>query len=278
MTDDVNDALTEVLSGGVDVRLIAVDMDGTLLDEHGRIPPGLWPLLERLSARGIAFAPASGRQHAALRREFGAAGDELVYIAENGTYVTRGDIEISSSPMERGFVDDLLREVRELPHEVGIVLCGKRSAYVEHADPGFRAEASRYYARLADVADLVDVEDDILKIALYDADDGERRTAPLLQHHTRTHQVVAAGRHWVDVMDQGVSKGTALRTLQERLGVTPAQTAAFGDYLNDLDMMDVAELSFAMADAHPELLARARFTAPSHRDHGVVTVIERLIG
>ena len=49
-----------------DIRLIAVDMDGTLLRPDGSIPEGLWPLLDRLAQRGIAFAPASGRQLATL--------------------------------------------------------------------------------------------------------------------------------------------------------------------------------------------------------------------
>ena len=52
----------------------------------------------------------------------------------------------------------------------------------------------------------------------------------------------------------------------------------FGDYLNDLEMLDAGDLSFAMAEAHPEVLERARYVAPSHRDHGVLTVIEELLG
>ncbi|MEZ5214606.1 MAG: HAD hydrolase family protein [Microbacterium sp.] len=53
-----------------DIRLIAVDMDGTLLRPDGSIPEGLWPLLDRLAQRGIAFAPASSRQLATLQRMF----------------------------------------------------------------------------------------------------------------------------------------------------------------------------------------------------------------
>lgn len=277
MPTDAASGLDDLIDAGVDLRLVAVDMDGTLLDENGAVPPQLWALLERMAARGVAFAPASGRQHATLRREFGSHGDDLMFIAENGTHVTRGDDEITSTPMARDFAATLIAELRSLPHPVGIVLCGKRSAYVESPEPEFRAQAERYYLRLLDVDDLTGVEDDILKVAIYDAGDGEARTAPALAHHGATHQVVVAGAHWVDVMSQGVSKGTALRVLQERLGVTPAQTAAFGDYLNDLDMMDVADLSFAMADAHPDLVERARFMAPSNREHGVITVLERLL-
>ena len=261
-----------------EIRLIAVDMDGTLLDGQGAVPPALWPMLDRLRDAGIAFAPASGRQHATLRREFGQHGDELVFIAENGTFVTRGDEELSSDTMDRAFVDSLIAEIRGFRHDVGVVLCGKASAYIERTDAAFRDQAEKYYARLADVADLTAVDDDILKIAVFDVEDGEKNTAPALERHRLTHQVVVSGHHWVDVMNQGVSKGKALRAIQNLLDVTPEQTAVFGDYLNDLDMMDAADFSFAMANAHPDVAAAARYRAPSNVDNGVIQVLERLLG
>ena len=160
----------------------------------------------------------------------------------------------------------------------GVVLCGKASAYIERTDAAFRDQAEKYYARLADVADLTAVDDDILKIAVFDVEDGEKNTAPALERHRLTHQVVVSGHHWVDVMNQGVSKGKALRAIQNLLDVTPEQTAVFGDYLNDLDMMDAADFSFAMANAHPDVAAAARYRAPSNVDNGVIQVLERLLG
>lgn len=76
-----------------DIRLVVADMDGTLLDEHGRIPEGFWDMLARLRARGVEFVPASGRQYATLRNMFASKasevldGGELSYIAENGNVV-----------------------------------------------------------------------------------------------------------------------------------------------------------------------------------------------
>ena len=284
MTDDFADGSTpapadlDALAGrGSEIRLIAVDMDGTLLDGEGAGPTALWPLLGRLRDAGIAFAPASGRQHATLRREFGAHGDDLVFIAENGTFVTRGDEELSSDVMDRDFVIDLIGDIRGFTHEVGVVLCGKASAYIERTDDAFRDQAEKYYARLMDVEDLLAVDDEILKVAVFDVEDGEKHTAPALERHRLTHQVVVSGHHWVDVMNQGVSKGKALRAIQDLLNVTPEQTAVFGDYLNDLDMMDAADFSFAMANAHPDVAAAARYRAPSNVDHGVIRVLERLL-
>jgi len=262
-----------------DLRLIAVDMDGTLLDGDGRIPDALWPLLDRLHARGIRFAPASGRQLATLQHAFSEHLDDMVFIAENGAYVVEGDTEISSDAMDASFTASLVTRLRGLVaagRDLGVVVCGKRSAYIERADETFLAEARKYYARLETVPDLLAVDDQILKVAIFDFA-AAADTAPALEDLRASHQVVVSGEHWIDVMNVGVNKGVALRRLQKATGITPEQTAVFGDYLNDLEMLDAASLSFAMSNAHPDVAARARYRAPSNLDHGVITTIERLI-
>ncbi|AEG45657.1 HAD family hydrolase [Isoptericola variabilis] len=268
-------------TGPVDVRLVVTDMDGTLLTPDGDVPDGLWPLLERLRERGVAFAPASGRQHATLARTFDRPGvlEDLVIIAENGAFVTRGGEEVSSDALDHDAVSDVVTAVRGLARsrDVGAVVAGRRCAYVERSDAAFLDHVSAYYARLEVVDDVLATRDQVLKVAVYDAADAEAGTLPTLERFRQTHQVVVSSRHWVDVMNRGVDKGVAVRTLQEALGVTPAQTVAFGDYLNDVPMLDAATWSFAMAGAHPEVLERARFTAPSNADAGVLTVLEHLL-
>lgn len=267
--------------GPVDLGLIVVDMDGTLLDGEGRVPDGLWDLVDRLRDRGVVFAPASGRQLATLQRTFDRLGDDLVVIAENGALVVRGDQEVSSAVLDRAVAHAVVRTVRAHAargHDVGVVVCGKRSAYVESADPHFREQAGRYYARLEQVADLTAVDDEVLKVAVFDPAEVAEHTAPALDAFRATHQVVVSGHHWVDVMDAATDKGVALRGLQEALGVGPERTAAFGDYLNDLAMVGEAHHSVAVANAHPAVLAAARWVAPSNLEHGVLVALERMLG
>ncbi|QAY64890.1 HAD family hydrolase [Xylanimonas allomyrinae] len=261
-------------------------MDGTLLDVDGTVPAGFWPLLERMRERGIVFAPASGRQYATLARTFAGHLDGMPVIAENGTFVVRDGAEVSSVTLAPHVATSVVRAVRQVAdtgRDVGVVVCGKRSAYVDRVDAAFWDQAGRYYAALdavADlepVADLESVDDEILKVAVFDFDGVEAAVAPALAPIAATEQVVVSGHHWVDVMCAGVSKGGAVERLQGDLGVTREQTVAFGDYLNDLEMLDAAAWSFAMADAHPQVLARARYVAPSAAEHGVVRVLERLL-
>ncbi|GGW48101.1 hydrolase [Streptomyces lucensis JCM 4490] len=268
-------------SGPADIRLIVTDMDGTLLDDAKRIPAGLWPMLAELRRRGVLFSPASGRQYATLARQFADVAEGMVFIAENGTYVVRDGVELSSDPLRGSVAPEVARTVRRLAArgvDVGAVVCGKRAAYVERSDEAFLAEVRKYYAEHRIVEDVTAVEDEMIKVAVFDFGPAEHSTAPALAEFAATHQVVVSGEHWVDVMNRTADKGAALRGLQRALGITPAQTMVFGDYLNDLEMLDAAEWSFAMANAHPHVVRRARHLAPSNNENGVLRTISRVLG
>ncbi|RCS60896.1 Cof-type HAD-IIB family hydrolase [Microbacterium sp. JB110] len=262
-----------------DIRLLVTDMDGTLLDEEGRIPDGLWPRLEALTERGIVFAPASGRQYGMIARLFEQVLAGMVVIAENGAFVVQDGEELSSITIERSGaarIVDALRAYEAAGNEVGLVVCGKRGAYVERTDPMFAKAFSQYYAYLTAVDDALDHDDEILKLAVADFE-GQGRLVKALEPFAASHQVVVSGQHWVDIMSPAVDKGVAVRALQQRLGVTPAQTVAFGDYLNDLQMLDAAEHSFAMANAHPAVQERAKHITASNTEGGVLQVIDRIL-
>ncbi|MGV9791399.1 Cof-type HAD-IIB family hydrolase [Streptomyces sp. NPDC003435] len=268
-------------TGPADIRLVVTDMDGTLLDDDKCPPDTLWPLLAELRSRGVLFSPASGRQYATLAREFAEVAEGMVFIAENGTYVVRDGVELSSDPLDAASAADLARTVRGLAArgvDAGAVVCGKRAAYVERTDEAFLAEVRKYYVEHRVVEDVTAVDDEIIKVAVYDFGSAETGAAPALAPFADSHQVVVSGEHWVDVMNRTANKGAALRGLQRELGITPAQTMVFGDYLNDLEMLDAADWSFAMANAHPDVIRRARHLAPSNNDQGVPRTVARMLG
>jgi len=256
-----------------DIRLIAVDMDGSLLDDEKRIHDDFWPLLDELARRDILLCPASGRQYATLRRQLGR--DELVYIAENGAYVVQHDEQISVDALDLGTARKVVETVRAADQlDLGTVLCGKRSAYVERTDDAFLDQARPYYARLETVDDLATVDDEVLKVAVYDFGTAATGAGPLLQQF----DAMVSGTHWVDVMSPTADKGHALRAVQDTLGITADQTMAFGDYFNDIGMLDAAAFSFAMDNAHPDVRAHARFVAPPNTANGVVRTIRSVLG
>lgn len=267
-----------VLDHVPDVRLLALDMDGSLLDDAKRVHPTFWPLLDLLLARGVTVCPASGRQYATLRRDLGR--DDLVYLAENGALVVREGRTLAVDGLDLAVARDVVRRVRAAAAatlDVGVVLCGERSAYVERTDEAFLAQCAPYYALLETVEDLTAVEDTVLKVAVYDFGAAETGIGPVLASFADVARVLVSGEHWADVMSPTADKGTALRAVQAALGVGPEHTMAFGDFFNDVGMLAAADWSFAMANGHPEVRAGARFTAPSNAENGVVRTVASVL-
>lgn len=266
-----------VLDDVPDVRLVALDMDGSLLDDAKRIHPTFWPLLDALLARGVTVCPASGRQYATLRRSMGR--DDLVYLAENGSYVVRDGAALAVDGLDLAVARDVVRRVREVAGtlDVGVVLCGERSAYVERTDAPFLAQCEPYYALLERVDDLTAVDDTVLKVAVYDFGGAEAGAGAALAPFGDVARVLVSGEHWVDVMSPTADKGAALRAVQAALGVGPEHTMAFGDYFNDVGMLAAAHWSFAMANGHPDVRAGARYLAPANTENGVVRTIASVL-
>ncbi len=283
----------------VDVRLVVADMDGTLLDGDKRLPDGLWPLLDAMEARGITFAPASGRQYATLRRMFDRVAAGMTVIAENGAVVMRDDTELYTAPLDLPTVLDAIRRTRAAQSsgrssglisprcDGGLVVACARTALVERSDPPFLEAARPYYNDLTVVPDLVAALTGPdaaargwtpVKLALFDVQDVTGPAEDVLGRFRDTHEVVISGRQWADLMRRGVDKADAVRALQASLGVTAEQTVAFGDYLNDWGMLQASGLSFAMANGHPDLRAAARYVAPANTEGGVLTVMRALLG
>ena len=291
---------------GAQIRLVAVDMDGTLLDDEKNFPPGLDELLDHLEQRGVVFVPASGRQVWTLIDMF-PERPGLTFIGENGAIVMRDGREISSAPLDLATVRESVSLIRQyaLPRpgakaacedagegslrenfDGGLVVCGKNCAYVERTDEAFLAAVAPYYTRTQCVDDLMRVIDEIeqgrmdeaiIKLAVYSAGDVTALADQTLGRFARSHQFAISAANWADLQDRGVDKGRALRALQEYLGVTPGQTAVFGDAGNDLSMIAQAEFSFAMENASADVRAAARFLAPSNNEAGVVQVLRALL-
>ena len=275
---------------GADLRLAAVDMDGTLLDDDKNFPPGMDELLDQMDARGVTFAPASGRQVWTLIDMFpGRPG--MTVIGENGGIVMRDGVEVSSSPLDAPTVREVIRLVRDATSgpdgiDGGLVMCGKQFAYVERTDEGFVEGVMPYYHRTKRVEDqnaIIDaieagqIDDAIVKLAVYVIGPVEPLAQATLANFADTHQYAISGANWADLQVQGVDKGSAVRDLQRFLGVERAQTAVFGDAGNDLSMMGVADLSFAMANASADVVEAARFVAPSNNEAGVIQVLRALL-
>jgi len=260
------------------IKLIMSDMDGTLLDEKGNVPAEFDEIAAELKKRGVIFAPASGRQYYSLAKSFAAYVDDFIFVAENGTMVRYKDKELFASVMNRRAVLDIFAAVPQ--DNILKVFCGRHEAYMLKSQkrPEYAAELEKYYSRAECVDDFACVTDDPIKVSLFDLEGKAAESIyPLVKKFEQGMQVTLSSDYWVDVIAYGINKGIAVQKIQKKLKITPMECAAFGDYLNDAEMMSSAYYSFAMANAHPDLKKLARFQTDSNVEHGVITGIKRLM-
>ena len=112
------------------------------------------------------------------------------------------------------------------------------------------------------------------KVAFYDDGDAATHEYPALRKALPdTLSVILSGEHWVDIMKPGVNKGRAMESLMAQRGLTPDECMAFGDYLNDLELLRAVGESYAMDNALPEVKQAARHIAPSNDEDGVMRVL-----
>jgi Cof subfamily protein (haloacid dehalogenase superfamily) len=247
-----------------------------LLNEDGEIDREFYKVFNELMDMNVKFVVASGRQYHQLLKNFEDVGDNIIYIAENGTMVRYMDREIYSCTLNPQDVKRIVEQGKKI-HGICMVLCGKNSAYISTNDEKMVEECKKYYYHLEIVDDLSKVEDDILKIAILDFDKQENTYNQLKQNIEDNLQVIISGQIWIDIYRKEVNKGVALRLIQERFNIKKEETMAFGDYFNDVEMLNEAYYSYAMANAPEGVKEHARFIAKSNIENGVIEAIKEIV-
>ena len=258
------------------IKLIAADMDGTLLNSRKQLPGDTFRILDELWKHGIAFVVASGRQYYNLRNVFAPVADRLYYFSENGAIVFHGAKNLYCSELPHDAIERVLALTAQVPG-AHPVLCGLDSAYLAEDDEDFITNTGYYYAKLRHLSDLHEAMklDKICKIAIYSRS-AEPAVYPALKTLEPEFAVALSGSTWVDVMNPNVSKGAALAVLCAKLGITAEECMVFGDYLHDLSMLRACPNSYAMKNAHPALKSSAAHITDEDNDHdGVLRVLRR---
>ena len=257
-----------------DIKLIVTDMDGTFLNSNYEVSPDFPTVYKELKKRNILFVPASGRQMPGITQYFKEIENEIGFIAENGGYVIYQNEELFADKLEDSFVKEIIETIREIPG-ARAVLSAKKKAYYESDDEKFVNYFTRYYIENQKIDDLTqEVGDNIFKIAIYHPEGSEENLYPYLKHfESKDLEVVISGKYWVDIMNQNINKGKALDILQKKLKILPSETMVFGDYMNDITMLQKSKYSYAMENSHPSVKKIASFSALSNDKFGVLKII-----
>lgn len=258
------------------IKLIISDMDGTLLNDKHELPAEFWKIEDELYKQDVMFAVASGRQYYNLAAIFTRLKDRMIFFAENGTHVMHKGRELYVNKLETAAAHKFIRIGRELPG-VQMVLCCKNTAYVESQDEDFISEIKKYYQKLEYIKDLTTIENDILKVTICDWDGVEDNSYHAFKEFKKDYKVAIAARIFLDITSITANKGNAIKEVQKKLGIDSNEILVFGDYLNDLEMVQNNENSYAMKNAHPEIIKASKFvTKLDNNENGVLETIKEL--
>ena len=252
-------------------------MDGTLLDENKQLSPDFWETEQKLFEKGVLFSVASGRQFYNLIEVFDKIKERTLFLAENGTYAYYKGEEIFINPLPK---EDAVRciEIGRTAKETNLILCGKNAAYLESTEERFVAEVKKHFSRIEFVDDLTKVDDVVLKVSICDFRNAELNSLKYFEHLKSDYKVAISGAIWIDITNLTANKGTAITRIQKELGISYDETMVFGDYLNDFEMMGTAKYSYAMKNAHADILEIASFvTAFDNNNSGVTQTINELV-
>ncbi len=260
------------------IRFIASDIDGTLVPDGGaNINPEIFELIHRLRENGIYFAAASGRQYGSVSKLFAPVKDEIFFIVENGALLRTADKKISSIPMRKEYVHQIIQEARKLPNCESLV-CLEDVSLVESKDQKYIDFLQYGYNNdIEQVEDLLKIDAPILKVSLYNETDAEACAGHMIAPWNRVLKATLAGKQWIDFMNPSVNKGAALKQLQNYLNVTPKETMVFGDQLNDIEMMKQANYSFAVETAREETKRAASAICGSYKTDGVIQILRKVL-
>lgn len=255
------------------IKLIATDMDGTLLDENGHLPEGFTEILSRLNAKNIKLVIASGRPYYTLQTNFGPVGRQLSFICENGALVVDNNKVIYENAIDKNLVTEVLNSAQAIEGNA-VVLCAANCAYIEDCSEEHLAEIKKYYTNIERVDNLANVTDDIIKVTICNLNNSFENLNNIFKpKFDNKLNVVGSGEIWIDISNKGVNKGLALKNLMEIDDISKDEAMAFGDYYNDIEMLEQAEYSFVMENAPEDMKEHGKYIAASNIEHGVLRAI-----
>lgn len=261
------------------LKLIASDLDGTLLPPHKSLPEETFPLIDKLSKKGIIFAPASGRQLPNLKKMFAPALDKIAIIAENGGLVWYGGQIIYSNPTSRADVKRTLGEVKKIDGLYPLLSCAD-CAYYESDNPRFIEVVQNSYSSTRRVQSFQEVLQDIevIKISVWDENPPcAEHGGPMLAPRLDGLRTIVSGYDWLDVSPVNANKGEALKELMKRLGVERQECEAYGDHMNDYEMLAACGRPFVTANAFYKLKEAFPNELLSNAELGVIKRLKELI-
>jgi len=268
----------------MDIKVIATDMDGTLLDPKGQLDlPRLEKILDKLDQCDIRFVIATGNEVHRMRQLLGHLAERVVLVVANGARIFENNELIQAQTWDDAMVDRALAHFKGRECQDQFVVTAMNGGFVKEGtvftelDKFMTPEMiEKLYQRMNFVDEFdPNLFGGVLKMSMVV---GEERSESVLQEindlfdgHVRA---VSSGYGCIDILQDGIHKAWGLVELLKRWNLKPEQIMAFGDSENDIEMLELAGISYAMENAEEAVKRVATKVAPANSQAGVYKVLE----
>jgi Cof subfamily protein (haloacid dehalogenase superfamily) len=260
------------------IRLIAVDLDGTLLNDSKQMSERTIAALKCLPAQGIKVVIASARPPRSVRHIYQELGLDTLQINYNGALIwDEGKQEaFFHQPMEGSVVRRIIDVARSILDETVVAAEILDRWYTDREEQPFTTETGKLFK--PDV--VTDLEgccaQAVTKLMLLGAPGlVSRLQEEVGAQFGREVMVLRTDEHLIQIMDPRAGKAGALRRVVEHYQVELSETMAIGDAPNDVEMLEISGIAVAMDNADARVKAVADWVAPSNNDHGVHAALVR---
>jgi Cof subfamily protein (haloacid dehalogenase superfamily) len=275
----------------VPIRLIALDIDGTLLDSRGEVPPANRAAIAAAVEHGVEVVLVTGRRFDFATPVAGGLPESLTFIVNNGALVrSREGHTHARRLLPREVAREVLHRTPQFRGQAAVVFDRPREGQiicekVDWHDPVNGAYFRRNREYVAEMAPLeACLTEDPLHIVYTGPVAQMRALAALLDRHRgplafgmELTEYPRRDFSLIDIIRHGCSKGAALRAWAGARGIALADVMAVGDNLNDQEMLAVAGLPVVMGNAVPELKAHGWTLTGTNDEAGVAAAIERYV-
>ena len=266
------------------IKLIATDMDGTLLDPKGQVDlPRLEKILDQLEERGIRFVIATGNEIHRVKQLLGHLTERVVLIVANGARIFEGNQLLQAQTWDDDMVNRALEFFKGRECQDQFVVTSMNGGFVKEGTVFTQLEnfmtpemIELFYQRMNFVEELEShLFGGVLKMSLVV---GEERSDSVLEEINQLFngsvQAVSSGYGCIDILQSGIHKAWGLQELLKRWDIKAEEIMAFGDSENDVEMLQLAGIAYAMENADDKAKAVATDFAPSNSQAGVYEVLE----
>ena len=266
------------------IKLIATDMDGTLLDPKGQVDlPRLEKIIDQLEERGIRFVIATGNEIHRVKQLLGHLTERVVLIVANGARIFEGNQLLQAQTWDDDMVNRALEFFKGRECQDQFVVTSMNGGFVKEGTVFTQLEnfmtpemIELFYQRMNFVEELEShLFGGVLKMSLVV---GEERSDSVLEEINQLFnghvQAVSSGYGCIDILQAGIHKAWGLQELLKRWDIKAEEIMAFGDSENDVEMLQLAGIAYAMENADDKAKAVATDFAPSNSQAGVYQVLE----